>query len=244
MKITVLFFLTVLTIFRISAEDLVISTWDHPPYISRTDSSSSYILEVIKSAGKEVDLNFTFEFNPWKRGVRLLDSKKVWGTIPYVKTDARIKKYYFSSPLFTSKVKFFYFGKKRSIKFTKFEGLRPYRIGAVAGYYYENWFKKAGLNVQYTTKDDQNLEKLVKDRIDFTPMNELKAWYRINKLYSDKADQFHSLEPGFYTTEPRLMVLKNGDTSKHLLERFNEGMNIIKKNGKYQKILDKYNINF
>jgi polar amino acid transport system substrate-binding protein len=128
---------------------LIIATDEYPPYVSERPEES-FLTELLQEAAKEMGVTFVFKFMPWKRCEIALEELKAWGAIPYVPTPEREKIYYFSDKLYHRQSMFFSYspdGKHKQIPYSELTDLKGYKIGGVRGYYYEQPFHEAGLNV-------------------------------------------------------------------------------------------------
>jgi len=86
------------------------------------------------------------------------------------------------------------------------------------------------------------LKKLEINRIDFFIEDRAVIYQGLKKTYNEQQiKNFAFLNERFgNNNEYKIMVSKNYPNSKTLLEKLNKGLSIIKKNGEYQKILEKY----
>ncbi len=79
----------------------------------------------------------------------------------------------FSDTIAYSTSKFFFYSKNRprdSYHYETLEDLRAYKLGGIIGYFYEEIFSEAGLDVDYVTKEQQAIEKLKRGRIELLPL--------------------------------------------------------------------------
>ncbi len=80
-------------------------------------------------------------------------------------------------------------------------------------------------------------------RTDFVIENQTVGYYTINKAFPDQKDKFKVLSKYYgETTSNALLVSRDFPDSKKILERFNQGLEKIKANGTYDKIIKKYNM--
>ena len=241
----IIFQLFLCTIFFAETE-LLIGTGEFPPYTSE-NRDHSFLTTVLEEVGKEMGVKFKFEFMPWARCVREAEDLELWGVIPYVKNPEREEKFYFSDSLYYAVTKFFYYsrdGKKKNIKYRKLTDLKRYTIGGILGYYYVDDLTKAGLNLELVVDEKQNVSKAMKGRIDLFLMNETAGWYIIKQNYPpSQANNFIMLEKSFGESKAAyLMTSKNYPDNKQLLSRFNKALETVKKNGTYQKIINKADV--
>lgn len=221
---------------------LVIATNELPPYISERPGQR-FLLEIFDEIGKEMGVHFVYKFMPWKRCELAVERKEAWATIPYAKTDERLAKFIFSEPLFSNQSKFFYYAadsRPRAITYTRYADLRPYRIGGVIGYYYEQPFAEAQLQVEFVNTDEQNFNKLYLGRIDLVPADENVGFYLIRKNFSAAdAAKFLTLAQPLNKKRLYLMTSPHYPDARALLARFNTAQAKLKKTGRFQQILDR-----
>ncbi|MCG8570177.1 MAG: transporter substrate-binding domain-containing protein [Spirochaetes bacterium] len=218
-----------------------IITWEFPPYTSQNLENYGFESEIVLAAFKEVNIEVNFQFFPWKRGERMVDLGEAWGTIPYSITKERMERYYFTDPIATVRVVFFYYGNKmQGTTWNQYDDLKSYTIGGALGYFYEPIFKEAGLNVDYADDYKQSFIKLVYDRVDLVPIPEIVGWQYIQEMFPEKSQYFGILEKPLRVNQHAIMISKNYPNTLTILSNFNQGLKEIKKNGIYAKITEKY----
>jgi polar amino acid transport system substrate-binding protein len=225
---------------------LIIATGEYPPFISERPEES-FLTNIFHEIAKEMGVAFRFTFMPWKRCELAVEELEVWGAIPYARTPERDKKYYFSDYLYIGQTLFFGYspdGRKKQVSYRELNDLKDYRIGGVIGYYYEPWFREAGLNVEYVASEEQSFHKLRKGRIDFFPLGDGTGWYRIKKMFPpEEVKNFYTLtKPLRAGGGDFLMTSKQYPDTQALLAKFNLALKTIKDNGIYQKIVDQHGI--
>jgi polar amino acid transport system substrate-binding protein len=223
---------------------LVIVTGEIPPAVSE-DPSQSFLTAVFHAVEQEMGVSFVFKFLPWKRCELAVETLDAWGAIPYVRTQGREKKFYFSDRLFKNTSKLFGYSTDdtmRNLSFEDLSELKHYRIGGVRGYWYEQVFQEAGIKLELVSEEKQNIIKLQGTRIDFTPVDESAGWYMINKMFPQKKDAFYTLTKPLRENEIFLMTSKQYPETQQLLNRFNIAMKEIKENGTFQQLMDEYGV--
>ena len=232
-------------------EKLVLGTWEWSPITDSKLEGYGIASEIITKAYEAEGVEVEIKFYPWKRGELLLQSNELDALFPYTKTAEREKKYLFSDSVLTVKTKFFYMkdleGKFKKPEFNSYEELKEYSISGVLGYFYQEEFDKAGLDVEYVGTDEQNLKRLVKGRVDIIPMANYVGWYLINKNHPQDYYRFDTVDydlPGKKVSSEeigaRVMVLKDNPDADFIIQTYNRGLKKIKQNGEYRKILRKY----
>ena len=122
-------------------------------------------------------------------------------------------------------------GKERKIVFNSLKDLAPYRLGGVSGYFYQEMFDQAGLNVEYVNTEFQGLEKLLYGRIDLFPVNDKVGWDIIRTRFPNQSDNFQTLPNPLSDNELSLIVSRKYPGSAELLRRFNEALRRCREKG-------------
>jgi polar amino acid transport system substrate-binding protein len=241
-KIILIMAYNAVMLFSFAQNTLTIGTNDLPPYII-ANSKSGLLIELISEVGKEMNMKFNIVFLPWKRCETKLLEGEIWGIMPYVKTTKRALSYEFSDPLIMKRTLFFYYSKDPKIKiaYEQYSDLKKYHIGGINGYFYEKWFYDAGLNVEYTNSEENNLRKLYDGRIDLTPVGDITGWYIIRNTFP-KEDQknFHTIEKPLDEGNIYIMIRKNDIKSLKELKIFNTALKHVKEQSIYSMIISEY----
>ena len=245
-KSKIILFLLLITLFNtipLHAQNTVeIITNDYIPFTSSENTGTGVILDIIRISFAINNIQVKYIFAPWRRCEENLRNGSVFGSVPYFKTDERIEKYDFSDPVIYS-VNRFYYNKKRfpeGFKWKTLSDLKGYRIGVIMGYWYEKEFETAGLNIDYVATDKQNIKKLIYDRIDFLVLDEITFIYIMKKYFHDKMEMIGMVENPLSILPFHIMISRKYTKSKVFTEIFNNGLETIKRNGDYEKILKKY----
>jgi len=228
---------------NVQAENILLATGEWVPYTSQKMEGHGFISEIISEVIREMKLTPRYEFYKWDRCYSLVIRGKVWAAFPYSHTEERAKEVLFSNSVGESTTKFFCFGKGKDFPYDKLTDLKPYKIGGVKGYFYEEAFKKAGLNVSYTSDETSALRRLAAGRVELIPMNELVGWELIKKVFPDKIGQFRTLDRAYDRDELKLIVSKKYPDSEKLLESFNNALKAVKGTARHKAILKKYGLN-
>ena len=151
---------------------------------------------IVVAAFKEVGVTPTIVFYPWERAEDEVRQGNAFAAFPYAVTPDRQKEFDFSNPMYTVQAKFFYskLYHPNGIPYNTLQDLRNYKIGALLGSWYVTTFADAGLQVEYVSSNDQNVQKLGLGRIDLMVEEENTVWSVIRKLYPNDVDQFATLD--------------------------------------------------
>ena len=222
---------------------LVVATGEWPPYTSDNMNNKGFVTEILTEVFKQMNIQPTLKFYPWRRCYEYVLRDKVWAAFPYSYTEERSKEVLFSDDIAFSTTQFFYYSKtneKPSFVFNKLEDLRQYKLGGVIGYYYEEQFKNAQLNVDYVSKESIALEKLYLGRVQLLPLNVMVGWELIKKTFPNNVNNFGMLEKPLDRKSLKLIVNKANKESVELLSLFNYQLNVFKKSDAYSLIIHKY----
>lgn len=225
-----------------SQQTLVIATSEHPPLVS-ANPAESFLGAVLTEIGRQMGVTFELKFLPWKRCEPAIESLEAWGGMPFISTPERKEKFLFSDALYVRKTKFFYYspdGTEKHIQYETLNDLKGYRIGAVRGYYYEKALLDAGIEVEFVTSEELNWEKLRAGRVDLIVSPEYNGIYLLKKLFHNEDNNFFSLSKSLDFAEAYMVSSKQYPDAQNLMNKFNAALQMIKENGAYQKLLDKY----
>ena len=224
------------------ADTLKLATGEWTPYSSETLEGYGFITEIVSKVLKDMEITPEYEFHPWDRCYSLVKRGKVWAAFPYSYTEKRAAEVLFSETIGESTTKFFYYDRQQSIPYEGLEDLRPYKIAGVKGYFYEQAFQDAGLEVSYTSDEISALKRLSAGRVDLMPLNELVGWALIRKLFPADIKKFGVLEKAYDTSELKLIVSKEYAGGEELLQQFNDRLQQVKQTDAYRAILIKYGL--
>ncbi|MCP4352251.1 MAG: amino acid ABC transporter substrate-binding protein [Desulfobacterales bacterium] len=243
MKKTVVFALMIFLISsHASADKITLATGEWTPYTSKKLEGYGFITEIVSEVFKETGVETEYKFYPWRRCYHLVKSGKIWGAFPYTYTEERANEVLFSDSVGESKTVFFYYKKKKDYAYDTLDNLKPFKLGGIVGYFYEEAFKKAGLQVDYAPDEISAINKLAAGRMELLPLNELVGWYYIGKRFPAKVNDFGRLEKAYSTDELKVIVSKQYPNSSNLLKQFNKHLNNVKTGDRYKAILKKYGI--
>ncbi len=226
-----------------SALELVIATDEYPPYIS-ADPQQSFITELYGQIGKQMGVTFRFRFLPWKRCLAELDARQVWAVVPFVPTPERTRRYLLSSTLYTRKAKFFYHdngGREWLPGYKDLSELSQFRIGGVAGYWYEGMFREAGIALDMAVNDLSNFRKLQANRFELAIVDENVGNYLARTHFAAQAERFHSLDSPYYLSENVMLVNRSADNLA-LVQRFNRALLQVHRSGAYDQIVSRHKL--
>jgi polar amino acid transport system substrate-binding protein len=240
----VLFFLALCG--NLNGKEINFAIGEWAPYTSEKIPGFGAFTEIVSAACKEAGLTPKFLFYPWKRAEFSVQEGISFATFPYSITDEKKEIFYFSDPVMesaTSVMKFAGNKSTRSFKFESMADLKPFMIGFTVGDAHEKTLRGADIAFETTQVIDLSLRKLEGGRIDLIIEDRLVSDDAIKRLYPEKIDQFVFEKKNF--TDGiiyRVMASKKYPESRALLDKFNEGLARIRKNGTLERIYKKHGI--
>ena len=214
-------------ILSVHAEPLVLVTSEWRPYTSSKMEDLGMFTRKVSLIFNEMGQKPEYRFYGWARCYDAVVKGRVWAAFPYSYTKERAEQVLFSEPLSSSRTLFFYYappGSQKDFKAKTIEDLKKYKVGGVTGYFYEEMFREAGLEVDYVNREVQGIEKLILNRIELMPINEHVARDLIQQHFPEHVDHFKTLDYVFSVNELSLIVSKNYPQSRQWLEQFNAAL--------------------
>lgn len=239
--------LVLMVISVLSAENIKVpfATGEWEPYTSEKLPNYGAASELVSAICKAAGITPVFEFYPWVRCEKMVESGEAFAAFPYAFTPERSQKYHFSDILFYGSDTFIYYKKNpkmaKGIKYETVNDLKPYTIGLIAGSYLIPDFEKNGLKYEVTATVDMSIKKLQAGRIDLFIDDQVVVFDAIKKTFPKEVDNFGELAKSYgERSKTGLIVSKKYPKNEEILIRFNKGLDAIKKSGEYNKITSKY----
>lgn len=197
---------------------------------------------VVEEVLGRAKLDYTIKIYPWARSYKLaLENKNVL-IFPMSRTAERESLFKWVGELIPIKYYLIKLKERKDIQINSLEDAKQYRIGVVredvrAKFLIEKGFEVKVHGLQLVTSNDQNIQKLLKKRIDLFPMSgigflPLCEKNNIDCSLLEKAYLLEELSTG-------LWLAYNLETSDDLVEKTAIQLNAIKQDGTYDKIIGK-----
>ncbi|MCP3925838.1 MAG: transporter substrate-binding domain-containing protein [Desulfobacterales bacterium] len=187
---------------------IIISTTNWAPYTDKKLKNGGFLSEICMEAFKKAGYNTKILFVPWRRAVKMTKEGYFHALIGASYTKKRIE--YFSYPRYNWKSSVHFFARKgHKFKFNKIKDLCPLRIGIFAGSFYIKRFKSYNcFNIEAVPTTQQNIKKLVLNRIDlFLDFKDSVNFY-LNKELKEYASQVEPVYPALETDKIYLVISK------------------------------------
>jgi ABC-type amino acid transport substrate-binding protein len=224
----------------VDAHTVTIATLEWPPYVGEKLAGNGFTTEIVKTAFERAGYKVVVTFLPWARGLQETEDGAYDIIFPAYYSEERTQKYLFSEPFATSPVGF-YKRKGEAIPYTKLEDLKPYRIGVVRGFVNTAEFDAASyLQKDVVDSDEQNLRKLVLNRIDLAVVDKFVAQSIFATTFPEGKEQLEFVEPPLDVKPLYIMASRKIPDGAKLIGDFNASLKQMTADGTIDQIMAKF----
>ncbi len=223
----ILFYFT--AIILVSSDDNVIRITNgewlpyHSEFLPYYGAGSRIVSEAFAMEGITVQWGFF----PWARSYNLAVSGEWDASIGWIKTEEREKEVLFSDPVYGS-IWVFYHLKEKPFSWESIEDLKGKKIGAIIGYNYGSLFEEAEkqdlITIEWVTKEEQNLMKLLNGRIDLFASAIDVAEATLNDAFSINEIEQITYHPKPFNTVNFHLVFTINNQNIEFVNLFNSGL--------------------
>nr|WP_246261312.1 transporter substrate-binding domain-containing protein [Alteromonas ponticola] len=215
---------------------------EYPPYYGNDLHNKGFISEIVVEAytlaGYEVELVY---LPPWQRRVEETKNGRFDGLISMWHSADRERWFLFSNPLPANEVGFY---KHVESDFTLqgVDSLASARVGTVRGFINPPEINDAGAVIEEVTHLNQNIAKLIKQRIDIALVDRAVGRHILVSLYPEHKDDLVYIEPSIALLNQYLVISRKAEDAEEKLNAFNRGYAILKQQGEVVRLATKYGI--
>lgn len=223
-----------------TAEEITLATLEWEPYVGEQLDQFGFTADIVRTVFQHAGYTVNIEFMPWARVLKLVERGKYAAAFPGYYSEERAQIYALSAA-FANGPLGFYALKESDISYTTLEELKPYKIGVVRGYVNTPEFDAAEfLQKDEADSDANNLEKLLRKRVDLIVIDKLTAQHLLNTTFADAADQVEFLEPPLENKPLHVMFSRQVEGYEQLLADFNQALNALEADGTIQSIMQRH----
>ena len=219
-----------------------IASGDWPPYMGKNLPDNGIASKVLSEAFATKGVRVVYEFYPWNRSLE--HARKGWidATGVWFESADRRADFFVSKPVIDANY-VLYYPKAKPLICKSISDLFGHKIGATLGYFYGDEFERAEIDgkikVVRATTDQISLKNVAVGRIDGFPLDELVAKHMIaNDLTPSEAEQIGTSSFVVYARPLHLLISRNIPNGKELARLFDQGLEEIRKNGAYDRIVN------
>ncbi|MEO4045826.1 transporter substrate-binding domain-containing protein [Pseudomonas sp. CAU 1711] len=222
---------------------VTISSGEFPPFTSahlpHGGVVNQLVGEVFASQGYSVELHYM----PWRRAKQEARSGRVVASSYWQCNEQNARDFLCSSPLKHEQYVFFYHKSKPLPDWQTLEDLRPYRIGATAGYSYSAAFWQAAnaglLQVELVQEDEQNIAKLLRGRIDILLLEPMVAYDLLARRFAPGTAHLLDYHPRpVVEMTGHLLISRKVPDAEALHAAFEAGLTELKASGRFDELWD------
>lgn len=220
---------------------LIIAGNHWPPFIDEKIPSKGILFDLSELAFKSVGYSIEKKILPSTRTQEYLFKGEVDALNQFWYSDERAKTMLFSKPYLFNSVHFFK-RKGSAINYNNLRDIKGYKIGIVREYYYGEEFikaKKEYLTTYETGTTEQLLRMLDNNRLKLALSDKIVAQETMKKFGLTGIEM---LEKPLFKAGLHLVVDKKNPHGQEIVEAFNKGLENIKKNGEYERVLRSYGV--
>ena len=215
----------------------IVST-EFPPFTSKYLKNYGYSTDIVTQSFEEMGYKVEVKLYLWARALKLAKEGDVDGILAWHSKE-REQWFEYSYPVIPQIVGF-YKRKNDTITFNSYSDLKSYKIGYVQGYALPSVLKGLELDINWVTKDEQNLLKLAKKRIDLVLIYKSLAQHLIHKKYPKLVNSIEWIEPAVAKNKNYVAFSKKTKNYKRKLKDFNLGISKLRSQGRVQKIIEQH----
>jgi polar amino acid transport system substrate-binding protein len=221
---------------------LTISVGEWPPYLSSELKHNGVIAHLISDLLADEGYQVSFRFLPWPRAYASAAAGQYDATAVWMHKEEREADFLFSAPLLDEQFVFFHL-KSLPFDWKHFDDLTGMTLGGGLEYSYgpdfDAFLQQGKVKMERVSTDQQNFEKLLKERIVLHPQEMNVGYAALRSLFSpeDQDKITHHPKP-LLVNLSYLMLPKSLASSPQLLERFNHRLQSYRDSGRYQRYFD------
>ena len=231
---------TAIPVFGASEKVTVVTDNGYPPYsFGITERAEGLYPMLIKTIFARMGITVKIIALPWEKAIKEgKEGNAAVGGI-YINSE-RLKIFDYSEPIFEEKLAV-YVKKGKTFDFNRLSDLKGKIIGLNSGWSYGEAFDTARIkyhfNVVESETNEQSFHKLVRGSIDCLIADQVAASQIIRQ--ENLSDQVERLDK-LAAVDKAYVVFVKSLKKQHILEKFNQALEEMKKDGSYRKIIQDF----
>jgi len=219
------------------ASPLRIATLEWAPYVSADLPNQGLAAQILREALALEGLQAELVFLPWQRALNEAIAGNYDALMPAYLSAERAAQFHTTMPLLDSQLGFFR-RSDQAISFTDLDSLRPYRIGVVRGYVNQDGFDRADyLKKEVVSNDWQNLEKLLRGRIDLAVIDRYVGYHLLARHTPNLHDKLTFIEPALEVKPLYVLVPRQRRMGNQLAAQIDRGLLTLRRSGRSEQIV-------
>lgn len=225
---------------ELRARDISMLTVEWAPHYGSELPEKGLTTAIVRAAFRAEGHDSDVDFIPWARALKEVEQGKSDIVMGAYHNKEREKSYIFSDPIYFLELGLIARPGLGVSNYQTLRDLASYRIGISRGFANSEEFDAADyLDKQVATYPNLNIRKLFRGRIDMAVMNFDLFRYEARKEGFCISD-VEFMEPPLETQGLHLMASRRIPDGKEIIQDFNRGLDKIRKNGEFDRILGRF----
>lgn len=236
------FLLLILCMNSNSTEEVHLVTTNWEPYFFESGVEQGVVCDIARQALEHSGYKLKMTFTSWARGYKGAMVGKYHGMLGAYYTEERAKYFDFPSPIMPVIESLFVLRERNDIKFSSLKDLDGMKIGIMIDASHGVEFDNATNFTKVPAADyERSMTRLLSGTIDAFAGGHYAILHMANSKFSADVARIKALTPPLFA--PQLYVMfRKSDKSKQFVNAFNEGLESLKKSGKFDEIKKKHNM--
>ncbi|MGF1740565.1 transporter substrate-binding domain-containing protein [Vibrio profundum] len=223
-------------------ETIRLTSGEWAPYYGAKLPYQGFDSHIVQAAFATQGINVHYQFYPWVRALHIAKHDSSFrGGVGWGSTKEYRQDFLISQPTSSYEMVFFHRA-DMPFEWKSYASLQGLKLGLTLGYTYPEeliqYIEDEKIDVEWSSQDELNFKKLARGRIDLYPDDKLVGLSVINRIFKPQAvEQLTFNTKAINTDKLHLVLAKSNPDNSRLLTLFNQGLNEIKKNGTYDKIM-------
>ncbi|MDM8521939.1 transporter substrate-binding domain-containing protein [Desulfococcaceae bacterium HSG8] len=222
------------------AGDIKIVTEDFPPYnYEENGKITGLSTKVVRAVLKELGMNPGIRIYPWARAYKMASEQENVLIYSILRTAEREKLFRWVGKIAVSEMYLFRLNERNDIKINSLGDAKKYTVGVTRETAPHQYLSERGFDLkEVVSRDDLNIRKLVRGRIDLMPYYEAPFLHKVRNLGYDPG----KFEKAYFMNDAseELYMAFSNNTSDKIVEKFAKALERIKTDGTYDKIVKEY----
>lgn len=229
---------------KVCAEQtILLSTLNWEPYTGENLPEHGFFSEIVSEAFSQVGYRVEFQYRPWARALIEAKMGVVHGVMAAYWKEERTEFLEYPDVVWKVKEELFALQNHPITYSGSINDLAGYTIGVLRGSLQAEDLAAAGIEVEAVNDQFQSLRKLLAGRIDAMIAPESLFFYHLKSLRAPlNRIEVKKLETPYKVYDMYVAFSKKNPEYQKLNVDFNRGLDMIKTNGMFEKILEKHDV--
>lgn len=207
-----------------AGEPVTVLTNDWPPYINSENEEAGRAAKMLEVVSAYAGISVDWHYIPYADAQSLLALQEYTVSFPYLYTEARAKKFYYSDALYNTRIKVYF--NRRFYQQSSFDDtLNNVKLGRVTGYSYGEYIDTLIENARAFETEMGALKALLNNEIDVLPMTEAVMQQLLKQYFPEQEKLVAAIEQPALNAEHGLHVIASKTPEGlALINRINEAI--------------------